>query len=64
MSGYFGSAHDAVGQLQSEIQRLRDSNERLIRALQQAVAARHEPSRLQGALDKAEKEIARALRGA
>lgn len=63
MSGFVGSAHDAVGQLQAEVQRLRDGNERLIRALRQVVEARHEPERLQDALDAAEAALARALKG-
>jgi len=63
MSGFVGSAHDAVGQLQSEVQRLRDGNERLIRALRQVVETRHDSERLQDALDAAEQEIARALKG-
>lgn len=63
MSGFVGSAHDAVGQLQAEVQRLRDGNDRLIRVLRQAVEARHDAERLQGVLDTAEQEIARALKG-
>ncbi len=63
MSGFVGSAHDAVGQLQSEVQRLRDGNERLIRALRQVLEARHDPDRLQASLDAAEAEIARAIKG-
>lgn len=63
MSGFVGSAHDAVSQLQSEVQRLRDGNERLIRALRQVIEARHDPAQLQDALDAAEQEIARALKG-
>ena len=60
MSGFVGSAHDAVGQLQSQVRRLRESNERLLRALQQVVDARHDLDLIQDALDKAEAEIARA----
>ena len=63
MSGFVGSAHDAVGQLQAEVQRLRDGNDRLIQVLRQVVEARHDAERLQGVLDTAEQEIARALKG-
>lgn len=63
MSGFVGSAHDAVGQLQAEVQRMRDGNDRLIRVLRQVVEARHDAERLQGFLDTAEQEIARALKG-
>ena len=62
MSGFVGSAHDAIGQLQAQVQRLGDSNERLLRALQAVVDARHDPDRLQDAIDKAEAEIALAQR--
>ena len=62
MSGFVGSAHDAIGQLQSQVRTLRESNERLLRALQQVVDARHDPALIQEALDKAEAEIARALK--
>lgn len=63
MSGFVGSAHDAVGQLQSQVQMLRDQNERLIRALRQVVEARHDQASLRGALDTAAAELAWALRG-
>lgn len=63
MSGFVGSAHDAIGQLQSQVRRLRESNERLLRALQQVVDARHDLDLIQDALDKAEAEIARAKKG-
>ena len=63
MSGFVGSAHDAVGQLQAEVQRMRDGNDRLIRVLRQVVEARHDAQQLQDALDTAEQEIARALKG-
>ena len=63
MSGFVGSAHDAIGQLQTQVKGLRDSNERLLRALQEVVAARHDLDLIQDALDKAEVEIARALKG-
>lgn len=63
MSGFVGSAHDAIGQLQSQVRKLRESNERLLRALQQVVDARHDLDLIQDALDKAEAEIARAKRG-
>ena len=62
MSGFVGSAHDAIGQLQSQVRTLRDSNERLLRALQQVVDARHDLDLIQEALDKAEAEIARAVK--
>ncbi len=62
MSGFVGSAHDAVGQLQARVQRLDESNARLLRALQQVVTARHDPKQLQRAIDTAEAEIARAQR--
>ena len=60
MSGFVGSAHDAVGQLQSQVHKLRESNERLLRALQEVVDARHDLDLIQDTLDKAEAEIARA----
>lgn len=62
MSGFVGSAHDAIGQLQTQVRRLRDGNERLIRVLRQVVEARKDPERLETALDAAEAEIARALK--
>lgn len=62
MSGFVGSAHDAIGQLQSQVRKLNESNERLLRALQGVVAARHDLDLIQDALDKAEAEIARALK--
>ena len=62
MSGFVGSAHDAIGQLQSQVRTLRESNERLLRALQQVVDARHDLDLIQEALDKAEAEIARAVK--
>ena len=62
MSGFVGSAHDAIGQLQTQVRTLRESNERLLRTLQQVVDARHDPDRIQDALDKAEAEIARAVK--
>ena len=62
MSDFVGSAHDAVGQLLAQVQRLDDSNARLIRAVQAVVEARHDPDRLQSAIDKAETEIALAQR--
>ena len=62
MSGFVGSAHDAIGQLQSQVRTLRESNERLLRALQQVVDARHDLDLIQDALDKAEAEIARAMK--
>ena len=64
MSGFVGSAHDAVGQLQAEVQRLRDDNARLIRALQKNVAARDDPHRLEQAIGEAETGITRSLKGA
>ena len=60
MSDFVGSAHDAIGQLQSRIRRLDESNARLAQALRQVVEARHEPERLQDVIDKAEAEIKRA----
>ncbi len=62
MSGFVGSAHDAIGQLQSQIRGLQDDNARLIRALREIVESRHDPARLQGALVAGEAEIARALK--
>ena len=62
MSGFVGSAHDAIGQLQAQVERLEDSNGRLQRALQAVIDARHDPGRLQEAIDKAEAEIALAQR--
>ena len=62
MSGFVGSAHDAIGQLQSQVKGLRESNERLLRALQQVVDARHDLDLIQDALDNAEAEIARAVK--
>lgn len=62
MSGFVGSAHDAIGQLQSQVERLDESNERLLRALQEVVEARDDPDRLQVAIDTAEAEIALAQR--
>lgn len=62
MSGFIGSAHDAIGQLQSQVERLSDDNARLIRALRQIVESRHDPARLHEAIDAAEPEIARALK--
>lgn len=62
MSGFVGSAHDAIGQLQAQVERLEESNGRLLRALQQVVEARDDPEALQVAIDTAEAEIALAQR--
>ena len=62
MSGFVGSAHDAIGQLQARVQRLSDDNTRLIGALRQIVEARDDPARLQETIDAAEAAIARALK--
>ena len=62
MSGFVGSAHDAIGQLQSQVKTLRESNERLLRTLQEVVDARHDLDLIQDALDKAEAEITRAVK--
>lgn len=62
MSGFVGSAHDAIGQLRSQVERLGDDNARLIRALRQIVGARDDPARLQETIDVAEAEVARALK--
>lgn len=63
MSGFVGSAHDAIGQLQTHVKGLQESNERLLKALREVVAARHDLDLIQDALDKAEAEIARAQKG-
>ena len=62
MSGFVGSAHDAIGRLRSQVERLSDDNARLIRALRRIVESRDDPARLAESIDAADAEITRALK--
>ncbi|MEE8273013.1 MAG: hypothetical protein V3R98_14990 [Alphaproteobacteria bacterium] len=58
-----GSAHDAVGQLMAEVERLRTSNERLLGALRRVVDAYDSRETLPEAVESARNEVVRALKG-